>query len=135
LVYNWRTFEGVTMKIELLTALSLVLMPTISQAEVECSGTVTTVGVQWDGSVVVQLSGQEKPHYICNVTAQTSGTTTYKMDPIACRSALSTLLSARGSGTTGNVTVKIKYSGPSVCTAAGISDMSAQPTAYMVRSF
>lgn len=122
------------MKIALLTALSIVVAPIAAQAEVECSGTVTTVGVQWDGSVVVQLSGQEKPHYICNVTAQASGSTIYKMDPIACRSALSTLLNARGSGATPNVTVKINYSGPSVCTAVGISNLSAQTTAYMVRS-
>lgn len=128
------------MKIELLAALSLVVAPMAASAEIECTGTVISAGVQADGSLVVSLllpgQLQQHPHYICNVVAQTSGTTTYKMDPIACRAALSTLLTARASTPAAATTpvgasVKIKYADLTACN--NFSDWSAQVSANMVR--
>lgn len=127
------------MKARYLPAVLSLVVALNANADVDCIGTVVSTGVQYEGSVTLSLliAGVVQPeHYICNVISQVSGTSTYKMDPIACRAAVSTLLTARGSATNSSqttpvgATVKVKYQGSiSSCTiAAG----TVQP-AYSIR--
>lgn len=125
--HQWRI---AIVKLNLLVAIAVAALPITSSA-LECQGTVASVGVQSDGSLVVQLAGGQ-PHYVCNVVAQNAGGS-WKMDPISCRAALSTLLAARTAATPPNVV--ISYTGtnaPATCSA--ITLWSLQVTASMIRT-
>lgn len=143
------------MKRHLLTVCALILVPALGHAQIECSGTVGVVGVEANGNLLVALllpspQGLQNSHSICNVVSQTvqnpgsnpATYTTFSIDPLACRAALSTLLTSRSavnsasapSGGTGAL-VKIKYgsTSPSSCSTTSIPLWSYQPSANMVR--
>jgi hypothetical protein len=88
-----------------------------------CSGAVSYLGVDRNGSVFVALENSTKIHAICNMITQDG----YLMAPVACKTAYAALLSAKISAR--SIRLYYEDNGYSCNT---IPDWSGIPSTYFV---
>ncbi|WP_133498426.1 hypothetical protein [Cognatilysobacter terrigena] len=108
---------------QLLTvAVVLVGLPAIATANVRCTGTVTYLGVDQAGGVVV--ANGSGMHTICNTVTQGN----FQANPQACKIFYATLLAVR----LADRPVSIYYNDPALTSCTQIGAWSVQPSAYFV---
>ena len=87
-----------------------------------CTGTVSYLGLDAEGSVTVALTNATKVHKICSMANQGN----YTITPVACKAVYGALLTAKSIGNTMRIYYYDRY------TCETIPDWSVIPETYFV---
>jgi hypothetical protein len=97
-------------------------MTPVASANISCLGTVSYLGVDQSGQVLV--ANGTLIHVICSTATQGG----YQINTQACKMFYATLLSSRLAGRS----VRVYYNDPALTSCSQISDWSGQPSAYFI---